>query len=451
MIEPQRIQALNDAPVARDRRCVLYWMQASQRAGSNHALEHACRQADELKLPVVVCFALTDDYPDANERHYAFMLEGLTETAAQLEQRGVRFVLRRGRPPEVVADLAEKAALIICDAAYLRHQRQWRRQVARTADCRVERVEADVVVPVAVVSDKTEYAARTIRPRHRRHWERFLTPLEQAGPRRDSLAMRLDGLPPDDSAALLARLDIDRSVQRTDHYHGGTRRARQRLKAFVRDALGRYVDERSDPSLGVASRLSAYLHFGQIAPVEIACAVRDADVPEPAKEAYLEELLIRRELAVNFAFHNPQYDRWRGLPSWARATLEAHKSDARPAVYTFAQLEAGDTHDAYWNAAMREMVVTGAMHNTMRMYWGKKIIEWTRSPRTAFRWMRTLNNRYFLDGRDPSSYANVGWCFGLHDRPWAERDVFGTVRYMSAGGLERKYDIDSYVRQCAAL
>ncbi|MFW6132839.1 MAG: deoxyribodipyrimidine photo-lyase [Planctomycetota bacterium] len=451
MIHPERIQTLAPAPVRRSGRYVLYWMQASQRAEGNAALEYAARRSDEIKLPVVACFALTDAYPDANQRHYAFMLDGLVDTAETLRRRGIRFVLRRGDPPDMAAELARDAALVVCDAGYLRHQRRWRRRLARAARWRVEQVEANVVVPVAVVSDKREYAARTLRPRHRRHWDRFLAPTAQQGPRRDSTGMHINGLPADEPDALLGELDIDRSVRRTERFRGGTRRARGLLGAFIRDKLARYADAQSDPSLGIASGMSPYLHFGQISPVEVACAVRDADAPEAAKDAYLEQLLVRRELAFNFVHHTPGYDRWAALPGWARATLEAHRSDPRGAVYTFAQLEAGRTHDTYWNAAMREMTVTGAMHNTMRMYWGKKIIEWTRSPRTAFRWMRTLNNRYFLDGRDPASYANVAWCFGLHDRPWAERDVLGTVRYMSAGGLERKYDIDAYVRRCEAL
>jgi len=198
--------------------------------------------------------------------------------------------------------------------------------------------------------------------------------------------------------------------------------------------------------------MSPYLHFGQIGPLQIALAVRAArGLPKAAKDAFLEELLVRRELAINFVRYTPGYDRFACLPRWARATLKAHKSDRRERVYSLADLDAGRTHDPYWNAAMAEMRATGKMHNYMRMYWGKKLLEWTRSPRTAFRWMLELNNRYFLDGRDPASYANVAWCLGLHDRPWPERPIFGTVRYMNAAGLERKFDMQRYLDKVARL
>ena len=458
MIHPERIQALNDRPVG-DGRYVLYWMQASQRANCNHALEHAIRRADERSLPVVVAFGLTDEYPEANERHYAFMLDGLAETARALDERGVRLVVRRGSPPEVAADLAADAALVVADRGYLRHQRQWREQLAEGVDCRVEQVEADVVVPVETVSDKAEYAARTIRPKHRRHWDAFLRPLEETTPKRESLGLRLPpagnsesrDLDASDADGILASLDIDRSVPRSGRYLGGASRAEERLGAFIADKLSRYADERSDPSLDIQSHMSPYLHFGQISPLSIALRIRDASAPAAAKDAFLEELLIRRELAVNYVRFDHRYDRYDGLPEWARGTLAAHESDARPEVYNRPRLEKCDTHDPYWNAAMREMVVTGKMHNYMRMYWGKKIIEWTRSPKGAFGTMLALNNAYFIDGRDPASYANVGWCFGLHDRPWTERDVFGTVRYMNDRGLERKFDIDAYVKWTEGL
>jgi deoxyribodipyrimidine photo-lyase len=449
MVQAERIQKLNDKSV-RKGRYVLYWMQASQRAAGNHALQRAVARADELALPVVAAFGLMDDYPEANERHYAFMLEGLAETAAALEKRGIRLVLRRGAPADVALRLADDAAVLIADRGYLHHQRKWRRQVGRRAPCRVEQVESDAVVPVRAVSDKQEYAARTLRPKQEALWETYLVPLEEAEPMRDSLDLRLKG-EEIDVDALLPALRLDRSVRRTGHFVGGLSQARTRLRQFIADKLARYADERNDPSLDIQSHMSPYLHFGQISPLEVALAVRDADAPAKAKDAYLEELLIRRELAVNYCFHQPKYDSYQALPGWARATLRKHRDDARPVVYTLRQLEAAETYDPYWNAAMREMLVTGKIHNYMRMYWGKKIIEWTRRPRTAFRWMLGLNNRYFLDGRDPASYANVSWCFGLHDRPWAERDVFGTVRYMSAGGLERKFDIAAYVRWAESL
>lgn len=444
MVHEERIAVLNDRPVRRGR-YVLYWMQASQRTAENPALEVAIERANAHGLPLVVGFGLTADYPEANARHFAFMLQGLAETAREIEQKGAAFVLRLGDPSEVAAELAGEAAEVVTDRGYLRHQVAWRRKVASAVGCRVTQVEADVVVPVEVASDHEEYAARTLRRKHRAQWEEYLqpTPADRLD-RRDP--PRLAGESLDKLTALLDRLDVDRSVPPSEVYHGGTSEAMRRLKAFLRGGLRRYGGERNDPSLGIESHMSPYLHFGQISPVAVARAVRDARASQEAKEAYLEELLIRRELAINFVRFNRRYDGYASLPGWARTTLQAHRVDARARTYTRRQLEAGRTDDPYWNAAMAEMRITGKMHNYMRMYWGKKILEWTPTPVGAYRRLLAMNNRFFIDGRDPVSYANVAWIFGKHDRPWAEREVFGTVRAMTAGGLERKFDIDAYVR-----
>jgi len=451
MILPERVVELNGR-AERPGRYVLYWMQASQRAACNHALAWAIGAANRRRLPVVTCFGLTDEYGEANERHYAFMLEGLAETGRSLERRGVRFVLRRGRPAAVAAELSAEAALVVTDMGYLRHQRAWRAALARRARCRVVRVESDAVVPVAAASDREEYAARTIRPKLRRQWDRWLVPLRSRRVRRDALGLDIGGEGAGDVEGLLRRLRIDRSVGRVRRFRGGTRQARRHLRRFLRGGLARYADERGEAGAGVESHMSPYLHFGQISPLEVALAVRCArGAPPAAVEAYLEELLVRRELAINFVWYNRRYDSWAALPAWARATLAAAACDRRDRVYTAAELAAGETHDPLWNAAMAEMRLTGKMHNTMRMYWGKKIIEWTPSPRAALRVMLALNNRFFLDGRDPCSYANVAWCFGKHDRPWGRRAIFGTVRYMSRDGLQRKHDMDGYVRRVARL
>ncbi len=451
MIQSERISRLNDAE-STSGRFVLYWMQVSQRCRCNHALEYAIERAEDLQLPLLACFGLMDDYPEANERHYAFMLEGLAETARNLHDRGVKLVIRRGHPVDVATRLAKNAAEVVCDAGYLRHQRKWRRQLARRIDCPVTQVEADVVVPALLASNKEDYAARTFRPKHREHWNEFLVELEPRRLSRDSLSTDLGGEDVSDPGALLRKLNVDRSVGRVAACTGGTSCALQKLDTFLSDKLSHYADRRNDPSLDIQSHLSAYLHFGQISPLEIALAVKSAPGHRREnKNAFLEELLVRRELSINFVLHNTDYDRYGSLPSWARATLHKHRNDEREHVYRRKDLEAADTHDEYWNAAMTEMLLTGSMHNYMRMYWGKKIIQWTRVPETAFRWMLTMNNRYFLDGRDPNSFAGVAWCFGKHDRPWTQRDVFGTVRYMSAGGLERKFDIDAYVEQISRL
>ena len=450
-IHPARISLLGGQRGSAGR-YVLYWMQQSQRAEFNHALEFAAQRANDLGQPLVTVFCLVDGYPGANLRHCRFMLEGLRGTAAALERRGIRFVMRRGAPGEVVPELGRRATEIVCDRGYLRHQKAWRRGVAAGAQCPVYQVESDVVVPVEAASGKAEYAARTLRPKIHRRLEEFLVPLRPTPLRRDSLGQRIEGLDPGDVDALLARLDIDRSVPPVPFFEGGTLRAKRVFRRFLSLHLDGYAAQRNRPGTDFVSHMGMYLHFGQISPLYLALVAgaagrglsRDRDV-------FLEELLVRRELACNFVHFTPDYDRFSCLPAWARATLHEHRRDRRPRRYSPAELDAAATHDPYWNAAMREMKHSGYMHNYMRMYWGKKILEWSGSPRGAFRTALCLNNRYFIDGRDPNSYAGVGWIFGLHDRPWARRSVFGSVRYMSAGGLERKADPEAYIEKVDAL
>jgi deoxyribodipyrimidine photo-lyase len=444
VVEPSRLRRLAERAVPRGR-FVLYWMQRAQRVAGNHALEFAIAEANRLALPVVVGFGLMDDYPEANERHYAFMLQGLREVATGLAERGIGFVLRLGSPERVAAGLAQEAALLVCDRGYLRHEKRWRAGVAAAVPCPVIEVETDVVVPVDRVSDKAETAARTIRPKLMRLLDEFLHPVEAVTPARPSIAIApASDLDPRDGAGLLRRLRLDRSTAPVPQIAGGASAARQHLDDFVSHRLGRYAAERAEPAAGIASRLSPYLHFGQISPIDIALRVRDAGDPANAS-VFIEELIVRRELAINFVNFTPDYDGFAALPAWARQTLSAHAGDKRPALYDDAQLVAAATDDRYWNAAMTEMTLSGTMPNHMRMYWGKKVLEWSEKPEEAHRRLLTLNNRYFLDGRDANSFANVGWILGLHDRPWPERPVFGTVRSMTARGLERKFDIETYV------
>ena len=281
----------------------------------------------------------------------------------------------------------------------------------------------------------------------------FISDLSASVPKQKSLQLRVRSdldLGKVDKA--LSMLPIDQSVPPVRRFHGGTREARRRLTAFLRGPFSGYGRRRADPAEDTVSRMSPYLHFGQISAVEVTRKVLGSKSGTAEdQETFLEELIVRRELGANFVEYTPNYDSLTCLPKWARASLEKHRKDDRDYHYTRAELEAADTHDPYWNAAMREMVFTGYMHNYMRMYWGKKILEWTNTPEYAYRTVLALNNKYFLDGRDPSSFANVAWCFGLHDRGWTERPVFGKVRYMNARGLERKFDIDGYVQRVERL
>ncbi|MFO7713824.1 deoxyribodipyrimidine photo-lyase [Desulfosarcina sp.] len=447
-IDSTRIQVLNTADI-RDGAYVLYWMQQSQRVEYNHALEYAVQQANRLERMLLVVFGLMDDYPEANLRHYTFMLEGLKETAAALALRGIKMVLQLGHPAEIALALGGRAAVIVCDRGYLRHQRAWRRQVARQAPCRVVQVESDVVVPVGVVSDKAEYAARTIRPKIQRHLEDYLVELEATKIQHPSLDLNIDGVDVADTERLLSELRLDRSVPSVSRFFaGGTSQARRRFDTFVRTRLKHYDHNSNQPQTDDISHMGPYLHFGQISPLYLALQIRKAsDSLKTAKDAYLEELVVRRELAMNFVAFTPNYDDYACIPGWAEKSLADHRHDGRETVYSRRQLESAGTHDPYWNAAMQEMKQTGFMHNYMRMYWGKKILEWSKTPQHAFRTTLAINNRYFLDGRDPNSCAGVAWIYGVHDRAWAERPIFGKIRFMAASGLERKCDIAAYVKK----
>ena len=453
MIQRERVAWLKRGEPSAEGRYVLYWMQQAQRASWNHALEYAIDAANERGLPVLAVFGLMAGFPEANRRHFAFMIDGLRETRAALHKRGIPLVVREGRPDEAALALADNAALIVCDVGYLRMQREWRASLAELAACPVAAVESDVIVPVEIASDKEEYAARTLRPKIHRHLETFLQPLKERRLKRSMLQEIDEELSLDDAPGLLDRLNAGQGAPPSQHFTGGRRAGLKLLDDFIEHKLPDYNGKRNDPNADTASHMSPYLHFGQLSALEIALAVSGRAKPAMADavEAYLEELVVRRELAINFVWFNPEYDRYAALPDWARKTLNKHRRDPREYEYESVDWEAAQTHDPYWNAAQQEMVKTGKMHNYMRMYWGKKILEWSKTPEEAFETALYLNNKYELDGRDANSFAGVAWCFGKHDRPWKERAVFGTVRYMNAAGSKRKFDPNAYVERIGRI
>ncbi len=449
MIQKERIQALN-AKETKKGRYVLYWMQASQRTDYNHALEYAVLKANELHQPLVVFFGITDHFPQGSQRHYTFMLEGLREVRLSLEKRGIQIVIQHASPEQGVVQFAKGASFVVVDRGYLKIQRAWREYAAGRMDCPLVQVESDVIVPIEETSPKEEYTAATIRSKIHKKLDHFLCPLKEVDPDMDSLSLDFDSFDIDDVEEAVSRLHIDRSVKKVSCYRGGAGEAKKHLRLFLRDKLDRFPEMRNDPTVDFLSHMSPYLHFGQISPLSIALTV--SQTQGLSKEAYLEELIVRRELSMNFVFYNGQYDSFEGaIPQWAQKTLKAHQKDKRPYLYALEELETGKTHDPYWNAAQKEMVFTGKMHGYMRMYWGKKILEWSKTPDEAFRAALYLNNKYELDGRDPSGFTGVAWCFGKHDRPWKEREIFGNVRYMNEGGLKRKFDADEYVRLMSRL
>jgi deoxyribodipyrimidine photo-lyase len=448
MIQKERINLLNDKKLGRGK-YVLYWMQAAQRTEYNHALEYAIRTANKLKKSVLVFFGITESWPEANLRHYYFMLEGLKEVQKTLKAKGIQMVIRRNSPDSGAIELSRDAALVVADAGQLRIQKKWRMNVVKQIDCPLYEVETNLIVPVQEASSKKNFSAGTFRLRITKKLDYYLVPLKHSKPKLDSLGMKFYTFDINDIDKALSKLDIDRSVAKVGGFQGGTKQAKRRLSNFIKTKLDRFADLRNDPTADYVSNMSPYLHFGQISSLYIALEVTKS--PGAGKDAYLEELIVRRELSHNFIFYNSRYDSFACLEPWAKRTLNFHRRDKREYVYTFEQFEKAQTHDPYWNAAQNEMLITGKMHGYMRMYWGKKILEWSRNPQTGFKIALQLNDKYELDGRGPNAFAGVAWCFGKHDRAWGERPVFGKIRYMNAAGLKRKFDADDYVKKIEAL
>jgi deoxyribodipyrimidine photo-lyase len=435
-------------------RCVVYWMQRAQRALDNPALDVAVEAANLLQQPVVIFFAPVPFYPHANLRHYAFLAQGIQDTAQRARKRGIGYVLRRF-PEHSLAKFCDevRASLVVGDENPMREPNHWRELASKKLSVPLWTVDADVLVPSRLL-EKEQYAARIIRPRLKQRLREFLEPrsnlkakVEWAKPR------TLQALPDDGSIDLTKHWkDLDRSVKAVDSFTGGTGEALKLLHSFVRHKLARYPDQHGKPEIDGTSRLSPYLHFGQIGPRTVVRAVEDSDAPRAAKDDFLDQLITWRELSINFVHFNPLYDSIESAPDWAHRTLGKHSHDRRPVIYSRRQLERAETHDDLWNAAQRQMLHAGWMHNYMRMYWAKKILEWSASPAVAYQTAVHLNDKYFLDGRDPDGYAGIAWAIaGKFDRPWFERPIFGTIRYMSGNAAQKKFDAAKYIEQMAEL
>ena len=454
----ERVVQLNEGRTNANARYVLYWMQMYKRTSYNHALTFAIKKANELKLPLVVYEGLKYYYPWANDRLHTFILEGVEEKKSEFERLGVRYIFYLQKdaqsPRQTVARLARDAACIVTDDYPCFIIPEHNESISDHAAVPVYAVDSNGVIPMSKI-EKEEYGAYTIRPKIKKLLPDYLKPFAE-----DQIDIGGSGLEVDcpeteisDSNLrdLIAESEIDHSVNPSEHYHGGTANGRARLTKFVEEILPDYDAARSRPERDGSSRLSSYLHFGFLSALEIALAVQAADAPQSAKDAYLEELIVRRELSFNFTNHNPHYDSLSSLPAWAQKTMREHIDDERKFTYSLEELENGETHDELWNASQREMVVTGEMHNYVRMLWGKNVIAWTPSYEIAFETLVHLNNKYCLDGRDPNSYAGILWCFGKHDRPWMERPVFGMMRYMTSGSTGKKFDSKKYIEWSKSL
>jgi deoxyribodipyrimidine photo-lyase len=437
-------------------KCVVYWMQRAQRGVDNHAVNLAVEIANELKLPLVAYFAGISNFPHANLRHYVFLQQGLPDIEEDLAKRNISFVMRKA-PHESHERFLHDAqpALVIGDENPMNVPESWRRDLAQKIRIPFWTVDTDVVVPSKLI-EKAQYGAYTIRPRLYKALPEYLVPYEN--PHAKVEWKRPKGFHADSLTDDMTRdwKDFDRSVEPVDSFHGGTHVGLKRLHLFTSKLLANYDTDRNKPELDGTSAMSPYLHYGHVGPQTIALAVAKAAAENPklkaAKESYFNELIAWRELAVNFVRFTTHYETPEVAENWAKQTIAEHARDERERLYTLKQLEQAETYDNLWNAAQIQMVEQGWMHNYMRMYWAKKILEWTPDVKTAMKYAVYLNDRYFLDGRDPNGYAGIAWSMvGKFDRPWFDRPVFGKIRYMSGASTGKKFDSKRYIQQMHAF
>lgn len=444
-VDKRRVRQLNDKPTTTGT--VVYWMQRDQRVQDNWALLYAQEKAFEHKMPLYVVFNMVSNYGDAPLRAYEFMIEGLKKVEAELRTAIIGFSVLIGEPEETVSDFVNSVAAgeLVVDFNPLRLPTKWQQMVAERVGCRMTQVDAHNIVPCWVASDKEEFAAHTFRPKVTNLLKEFLTdhpPLQDHPYKPHSLA-------PVDWETVIASLKVDRTITAVDWITPGTQAAKIQTQTFIKERLAVYHTDRNDPNADALSNLSPYLHFGQLSAQWVAKEINElTGIPRDAKQAYLEELIVRRELTDNYCFYNDKYDKVAGAHAWAQKTIKEHKDDEREYIYTKEEFETGKTHDELWNAMQWQMVTEGKMHGWCRMYWAKKILEWTPDTQTAIDIALYLNDKYELDGRDPNGVAGVMWSIcGVHDRAWTERPVFGKIRYMNFSGAKRKFDVKAYIEK----
>lgn len=441
MINRKRIRYLKEGDIRKGP--VIYWMSRDQRVNDNWALVYSIELAQDHDEECMVIFTLVNNFLGATLRQYDFMTRGLQKLENRLSRLNIPFVILLGDPVTSVSAFinSTKAGCLITDFDPLKIKRKWKEEVGRKISIPIHEVDAHNIIPCWLASDKEEYAAYTFRPKIRKLLPDFLDefpPLTPMPNRHHTGNNNWD--------AIFSSFHIDRSVKPVEWMKPGENAARIVLEHFLSEKLPDYASLRNDPSLNATSGLSAYLHFGHIAAQRIALEIIRNHPRDNNTDAFLEELIVRRELSDNFCFYNHSYDSIAGTRPWAIQTLDQHRHDKRDYIYTTDQFERALTHDDLWNAAQLEMVKTGRMHGYMRMYWAKKILEWSHSPEEALKTAIYLNDKYELDGRDPNGYTGCMWSIGgVHDRPWTERKIFGKIRFMNRKGCERKFDVNKYI------
>jgi len=433
-----RFRNLNDNSADESGRQVVYVMQRSLRTEWNLSLELAIAHANATNRGILVAFPFECSAHMATRRQGDFVHQHLRLIEEKLKTRGIKFIVRFSGLKRITESLESDTVAFYTEKAYLKRNRQDREEVARKLSVPLYEVEDNLISPVEKTSDKEEYAARTIRGKIDRDF--ILSELPNFRPTVSSLRYPVHGDDYSDRSKSLNRGGFEDEIPQSErNFPVGEEAAIRKFENWMNKAYYNYAEERQDPSVLSVSEMSPYLHFGIISPHYLASAMKKKRGKN--KEAYLEELLVRRELAHNFVYFNrSDYDSYASIPGWARESLEEHKQDERDA-YTRAELLKGNTHDRYWNSCMLRIKRYGYLHNHLRMYWGKGFLRYTNTPKYAYSLALEFNNTYFLDGNDPNSFANVAWIFGKHDRAFGEREIYGKVRIMTPSGLERKMPV----------
>ena len=423
---------------------IVYWMSRDQRVHDNWALLFAQKLALENKKPLVVIFNLVPDFLEATIRQYGFMLKGLQEVETELASYNIPLFLLTGNPKEEIPKFikSKKVSNLVSDFDPLKIKRMWKRDVAKKILIPFYEVDAHNIVPCLYVSDKLEFAAYTIRPKIHKALIEFMDEFPSLK-KMNSTNLVTGKI---DWNKIEKLLSVNREVKEVQWIKPGESEAIKSLKNFLKNKFDKYNELRNDPTKDAQSNLSAYLHFGQISAQRVALNTQKINGNKESEKVFLEELIVRRELADNFCYYNKNYNSFDGFHDWAKTSLNEHRKDEREYVYNLEQFELANTHEDLWNAAQVQMVKTGKMHGYMRMYWAKKILEWSKSSEDALKIAIYLNDKYELDGRDPNGYTGIAWSIGgIHDRPWFERPVYGKIRYMNRNGAEKKFDIKSYI------
>lgn len=431
-------------------KAIVYWISRDQRVNQNHALIYSQKIALEKKLPLIVIFLLQKEFLQATYRQYHFMIQGLIKIKEELNNKNIYFLVTFKKPIDFFPYLLKNHQIseVITDFSPLRIKKKWLADLS-TLDIDITEVDTHNIVPYHQVSEKKEFAAFTIRKKINNLLPFYLKKekeiINHPFKFNDKIPFNvIDKI--NDETFLRENLKINFKIRPSKIFLPGYDNAQSTLKKFIQDKLPFYFEKRNNLYPSFQSSLSAYLHFGQISSLEVALKVKESNVSDENKKAFLEEIIIRKELADNFCFYEENYDNFLGLPDWAKETLNKHKNDKREYLYNLEQLENGETHDKLWNACQLEMVKTGKMNGYLRMYWAKKILEWSTDPKEAIEKAVYLNDKYEIDGRDPNGYTGILWSIGgLHDRPFFERPIYGLVRMMSQKSIEKKYDVLSYI------